>query len=84
MGVGCRFVDSNGEDASAPPAVSSLEGTSGNPLKTEVASSSYTDMDAENGTMYYYQVTAVRSEKESEPSNEIARRPFSSPPEERP
>jgi len=57
---------------------------SGNPLEPGISSPPYTDTGAKNGTEYYYRVTAVRSGQESDPSNEIQKTPFSSPPENRP
>lgn len=42
----------------------------------------YTDESAENGTQYYYRVTAVDSSRnESEPSSEATATPFSDPPD---
>jgi hypothetical protein len=56
----------------------------GSPLDTGVGSASYADDTAENGTTYYYVVTAVATEggesAESGPSNEVEKTPFSDPP----
>ena len=58
---------------------------SGSPLDTGVGSADYVDDTAENGTKYYYVVTAVAEEggetAESDPSNEVERTPFSDPPD---
>jgi len=58
---------------------------SGSPLDTGVSSANYTDDTAENGTKYYYVVTAVAEERgesaESDPSNEVKKTPFSDPPD---
>jgi hypothetical protein len=56
---------------------------SGSPLDTGVDQSSYTDETAENGTEYFYVVTAVASEggesAESDPSSEAGAVPFAAP-----
>jgi len=78
-------------------AVSSAEGyrvyrsttsgvdASGSPLETGLGSSEYLDGSAENGTKYYYVVTAVATEggesAESNPSDEVEKTPFSDPPD---
>ena len=58
---------------------------SGSPLNTEMSSADYVDESAENGTKYYYVVTAVASEggdsAESDPSGEVEATPFSDPPD---
>jgi len=58
---------------------------SGSPLDTGVGSAEYVDDTAENGTKYYYVVTAVAEEggesAESDPSNEVEKTPFSDPPD---
>ena len=58
---------------------------SSSPLDTGISSAEYTDESAENGTTYYYVVTAVATEggrsAESDPSNEVERTPFSDPPD---
>lgn len=59
--------------------------TSGEPLASGVGETSYTDTGVENGTTYYYQVTAVKTEGEEEVegngSNEVEKTPFDSPPD---
>jgi hypothetical protein len=56
-------------------STSSVSGASGGLLDTGVSSTGYTDETAENGTKYFYVVTAVVSENgesaESDPSNEV-------------
>ena len=58
---------------------------SGSPLGTGIGSADYTDRTAENGTKYFYVVTAVAEEggdtAESDPSNEVEKTPFSDPPD---
>ena len=58
---------------------------SGSPLETGLSSTDHVDESAENGTTYYYVVTAVRSEgeetAESDPSGEAEATPFSNPPD---
>ncbi|PSQ85753.1 MAG: fibronectin type III domain-containing protein [Bacteroidetes bacterium QH_2_63_10] len=58
---------------------------SGSPLDTGVGSADYVDDTAENGTKYYYAVTAVATEggesAESSPSEEVEKTPFSDPPD---
>lgn len=58
---------------------------SGSPLETGIGPADYVDESAENGTKYYYVVTAVASEggesAESDPSNEVEKTPFSDPPD---
>jgi fibronectin type 3 domain-containing protein len=58
---------------------------SGSPLETGIGPADYIDESAENGTKYYYVVTAVASEggesAESDPSNEVEKTPFSNPPD---
>jgi hypothetical protein len=57
---------------------------SGSPLETGLGSPEHVDDTAENGTKYYYVVTAVATEggesAESGPSNEVEKTPFSDPP----
>ncbi len=66
-------------------STSSGVGVSGSPLDTGVSSADYTDETAENGTKYYYVVTAVAEENgetaESDPSSEVEKTPFSDPPD---
>ena len=55
---------------------------SGDPLEGGLSETGYTDESAENGTTYYYVVTAVdTADNESDPSGEVERTPFSSPPD---
>ncbi len=58
---------------------------SGSPLNTGISSADYVDDSAENGTKYYYVVTAVASRDgesaESDPSGEVEATPFSDPPD---
>ena len=58
---------------------------SGSPLDTGVGSADYVDDTAENGTKYYYVVTAVATDggesAESDSSNEVEKTPFSDPPD---
>ena len=62
-------------------ATASTSGAEGDPLAT-IAPAAYTDTTAENGTKYYYRVTAVNPEdEESAASNEVAKTPFSDPPD---
>ncbi len=62
---------------------SSGEGVSGSALSTGINSAGYTDGSAENGTEYFYVVTAVASEggesAESDPSGEASAAPFAVP-----
>jgi len=53
------------------------------PVETGVSSPSFTDGEVENGTTYYYRVTATTrgGEAESDASNESAATPFASPPD---
>lgn len=54
---------------------------SSDPIEEDISSASYTDEAAENGTTYYYQVTAVGSDgKESDTSEEVEVTPFNEPP----
>jgi fibronectin type 3 domain-containing protein len=61
---------------------SPTDGVTGDPIATEVSEMTYPDSDVTNGTKYYYRVTAVNPEgEESDGSGEIAKTPFSSPPD---
>ncbi len=63
-------------------STSSTSGAEGEPLATGVAETSFADTTAQNGTKYYYRVTSVNpSGAESGPSSEIAKTPFSDPPD---
>jgi len=63
-------------------STSSAGGTSGDPLAADVSETTHTDTTAENGTKYYYHVTAVNpEEEESGTSGILAKTPFSSPPD---
>ena len=64
---------------------SSTTGVSGSPVsEAPLTESTFTDSSVENGTQYYYRVTAVGEGRESDPSSEVTVRPFPTPPEERP
>ncbi len=61
-------------------ATSSTDGVSGNALDTDISSTIYTDGSAENGTTYYYRVTAVdEAGNESDGSDETPSTPFVKP-----
>lgn len=48
----------------------------------QVSGEAYTDTEVENGTTYYYRITAVNtSDTESEVSSELEITPFSNPPD---
>jgi fibronectin type 3 domain-containing protein len=52
------------------------------PIARSVTDLSYTDEEVQNGTTYYYRITAASApEVESESSNEDAATPFAPPPE---
>ena len=52
------------------------------PVAEGETGTSHTDIDAENGTTYYYRVTSVNAEEaESSASNEVEKTPFSDPPD---
>jgi len=57
-------------------------GASGTPVNgaSPIGQLTFTDSAVENGTRYYYRVTAVGEGGESEPSAEVSIRPFPSPP----
>jgi hypothetical protein len=58
---------------------------SGTPLESGLTETSYADTGVENGTTYYYRVTAVKTdgeeEAESDGSEEIEKTPFDDPPD---
>lgn len=57
-------------------------GTSAEPLTEGLSPPRYDDTGADNGTTYFYRVTAVgASGNESEMSGEIEKTPFSAPPD---
>jgi fibronectin type 3 domain-containing protein len=64
-------------------ATSSRSGVSGAPVNGDapVDDTSFSDTSVENGTRYYYRVTAVGSGGESPPSPEVSVRPFPRPPD---
>lgn len=51
-------------------ATASTDSAAGDPLTTGVSASSYTDDDAQNGRVYYYRVTAIVDDQESDASGE--------------
>lgn len=53
---------------------------SGDPLEGGITSTDYSDATAENGTTYYYQVTAVSGKEEDDGSDEVEVTSFSEPP----
>jgi hypothetical protein len=59
--------------------------SSGTPLESGLTETSYADTGVENGTTYYYRVTAVKTdgeeEAESDGSGEIEKTPFDDPPD---
>ncbi len=69
------------ESYSVYRSTSSGTEVSGSPLEGGVSSAGYTDGEAENGTTYYYRVTAVSGEEGSEGSGEVEVTPFAEPPE---
>lgn len=84
--IGLDWDASNGADTyRVYRSTSSGVDASGNPLETGISSADYVDDTAENGTKYYYVVTAVASEggesAESGPSNEVEKTAFSDPPD---
>lgn len=64
-------------------ATSSVDGGRNSPIEPEITTTSYVDESVENGTIYYYHVTAVVSDggetTESESSNEARSTPFTNP-----
>jgi len=63
-------------------ATSPGDGISGAPVNGNdpLGSTEFSDDSVENGTLYYYRVTAVGEGGESDPSGEVSVRPFPSPP----
>lgn len=62
-------------------STSSTNGVEGNPHEESISSESYTDSSVENGTTYYYRVTAVGSDGvEGDASGEEEVTPFDEPP----
>lgn len=61
----------------------SAAGGGGSPINAEapIEQLSFTDASVENGTRYYYRVTAVAEGGESEPSVAVGVRPFPDPPD---
>ena len=63
-------------------STSSMSDLPDEPIARSVVDLSYTDEDVENGTTYYYRITATSGpEVESGSSNEDAATPFAPPPE---
>jgi fibronectin type 3 domain-containing protein len=66
-------------------ATDSTSVVSGSPVsEAPLTESTFTDTSVENGTRYYYRVTAVGEGGESDPSQKDDVTPFPTPPEERP
>ena len=66
------------ENPEADSYIVKRSNTSGGPytvLADQVAETSYTDTEVENGTTYYYIVTAVNASGESPPSDEVSATP---------
>lgn len=62
-------------------STASTDSAAGSPLESGVSAAEYTDSSAENGTTYYYRVTAVSSgDAESDGSGEVEITPFAEPP----
>ena len=80
---GVEPVDSYVVSYSVYRSTSPIEGLPDEPVEAGISSLSFTDGEVENGTTYYYRVTATtrRGEAESGSSNEAAATPFASPPE---
>lgn len=69
------------ESYSVYRSTSSGTEVSGSALEGSVSSAEYTDATAENGTTYYYRVTAVGADdSESGASDEVEVTPFAEPP----
>lgn len=59
----------------------STDGVEGDPLEVGHSETSYTDDSVQNGTTYYYRVTAIDSdENEGDASDEVKVTPFDEPP----
>lgn len=83
--IGLNWEPSSGADTyRVYRSTSSGINVSGSPLDTGIGGTDYVDDTAENGTKYFYVVTAVASQggetAESDPSNEVEKTPFSNPP----
>jgi fibronectin type 3 domain-containing protein len=66
------------ENPEADSYIVKRSNTSGGPyavLAGQVSDTSFTDIEVENGTTYYYIVTAVNANGESQPSNEVSATP---------
>lgn len=62
-------------------ATSPTDDAQGEPQYVDISSPNHTDTGAENGTAYYYRVTAVDEDgNESDASGEVKKTPFSAPP----
>ena len=53
-------------------------------VESGLSAADFTDTSVENGTLYYYRVTATANELESNGSNQVDVTPFSPPPSDRP
>ena len=63
-------------------ATSATDSASGSPLATDLTETGYADESADNGTTYYYRVTAIdEAGNESDGSGEVASTPFTAPTE---
>lgn len=71
------------ESYSVYRATSSGDAMTGTPQTEGLTETTFTDTDVENGTTYYYQVTATADE-EGDPSDEVEVTPFPEPPSDRP
>ena len=70
----------NADTYSVYRSTSSTDGVSGSALDTDLSSTSYDDESAENGTTYFYRVTAVdEAGNESDGSDEVQGTPFAKP-----
>ena len=79
--VGLSWSSVDGADTySVYRSTSSTSGASGSALHTGISQTNYTDETAENGTTYYYRVTAVGPDgNESDGSGEVQSTPFTNP-----